>query len=241
MPAGTLLNVAVTRQVEIRSTLTGAGTDWLIGEVGIQGLDALVKANESSLGHASGTYAGPEHDDGFMLAIPYLIDQATEGAAFSRYLTLLSLYSSSTFDLELHMMIDGIHVAVVGRPRGAVGDLSEMPHGVVEALASFKCTSGDLLVLDVPGAPTIGTATAGAGSVTGNWSAPASNGGSPVTLYEMAVHRASDAVALTSGTTTGLTGTLPSTAGVPVFVKVKAENAFGSGPFSAASNTVTAT
>jgi predicted phage tail protein len=46
----------------------------------------------------------------------------------------------------------------------------------------------------VPGAPTIGTATAGNASATVRWTAPASNGGSAITSYSVQVRNAAGTV-----------------------------------------------
>ncbi|HEV7654507.1 MAG TPA: peroxidase family protein [Mycobacteriales bacterium] len=92
-----------------------------------------------------------------------------------------------------------------------------------------------------PAAPVIGVATASAGSVTANWTAPPANGGPVVTGYELvissngAVVRTVTGIARTAGTraVTGLTN------GVTYTVQVRALNAFGAGPLSAPSNAVT--
>lgn len=87
----------------------------------------------------------------------------------------------------------------------------------------------------LPGAPTIGTATGGDGQATVAFTAPASNGGSAITSYTA------------TSTPGGLTGTGSSS---PVTVagltnataytfKVAATNGVGTGPQSAASNSVT--
>ena len=46
-----------------------------------------------------------------------------------------------------------------------------------------SATSNSVTPATTPGAPTIGTATAGNASATVTWTAPASNGGQPVTGY----------------------------------------------------------
>ena len=48
---------------------------------------------------------------------------------------------------------------------------------------SFSGTSKTVTPATVPGAPTIGTASAGNASATVNWTAPASNGGSAISGY----------------------------------------------------------
>ncbi len=86
-----------------------------------------------------------------------------------------------------------------------------------------------------PGAPTIGTATAGNASATVKWTAPASNGGSPIIGY---VITPSSGPAVTVGNVTSddVTGL---TNGTSYTFKVAATNAIGTGAASASSNAVT--
>jgi len=92
-------------------------------------------------------------------------------------------------------------------------------------------------IVAVPGAPTIGTATAGNASATVTWTAPASNGGSAITGYVITPSSGSSVTVgnVTSDTVTGLTN------GTAYTFKVAAINAVGTGPQSAASNSVTPT
>lgn len=91
-----------------------------------------------------------------------------------------------------------------------------------------------------PGAPTIGTATGGNTSATVNWTAPVSNGGSPITGYSVRVVNAANvqvgalrpaAAGATSLVVTGLTN------GTAYRFQVSAINAIGTGTASALSNT----
>jgi trimeric autotransporter adhesin len=86
-----------------------------------------------------------------------------------------------------------------------------------------------------PGAPTIGTATAGNASATVTWTAPASNGGSPITGYVITPSTGSAVTVgnVTSDDVTGLTN------GSSYTFTVAATNALGTGAASAASNAVT--
>ena len=91
----------------------------------------------------------------------------------------------------------------------------------------------------IPGAPTIGTATATSGTTaTVSFTAPASNGGSVITLYTA------------TSSPSGITGTLSQAGSGTITVSglsgntaytftVTATNAIGTGPASAASNSIT--
>jgi hypothetical protein len=91
----------------------------------------------------------------------------------------------------------------------------------------------------VPDAPTSVTATPGAGQATVHWSAPAFNGGSPITGYDVTPYIGAAAQTTTSvgaapqTTITGLTN------GTTYTFKVVAKNVAGSGVSSTASNPVT--
>jgi hypothetical protein len=87
----------------------------------------------------------------------------------------------------------------------------------------------------VPGAPTIGTATAGNGQAVVSFTAPASNGGSPITSYSAT---SSPGGFTGTGTTSPITVTGLSN-GTGYTFTVTATNAVGTGPASAASNSVT--
>ena len=92
----------------------------------------------------------------------------------------------------------------------------------------------------VPGAPTIGSATAGIGQAVVTWTAPGSDGGSPITGYSVTPYVGAVAQTpvvfnsvATSQAVTGLTN------GTTYTFTVAAINAVGTGGQSAASNSVT--
>ncbi|HVC67862.1 MAG TPA: fibronectin type III domain-containing protein, partial [Acidimicrobiales bacterium] len=86
-----------------------------------------------------------------------------------------------------------------------------------------------------PGAPTIGTATAGNGSASVTFTAPASNGGAPITGYTVTSSPGGITATCASSpcTVTGLTN------GTTYTFTVTATNGTGAGPASASSNSVT--
>lgn len=102
-----------------------------------------------------------------------------------------------------------------------------------------SAASNAVTLATIPGAPTAVTATAGNGQATVSWTAPASNGGSPITSYTVSVYNGATLVATVTGvsgspaTITGLTN------GQTYTFKVAAVNSVGTGPQSTASNAVT--
>ena len=91
-----------------------------------------------------------------------------------------------------------------------------------------------------PGAPTIGTATAGAGSATVTWTAPASNGGQPVTGYVVTPYKAGVAQTAQTFNNTATTETATGLANNTAYTfTVAAINSVGTGAASAQSNSVT--
>jgi hypothetical protein len=103
-----------------------------------------------------------------------------------------------------------------------------------------SAASNAVVPFTIPGAPTIGTATAGTSQATVSFSAPASNGASTISTYT---------VTATDSTTSANGGQSASGAASPITVTgltpgdsysftVAATNGAGTGPASAASNTV---
>ena len=92
----------------------------------------------------------------------------------------------------------------------------------------------------LPGAPAIGSVSAGDSAATVNWAAPASNGGSAITGYVVTPYIAGVAQAAqtfsSAATSESVTGLTP---GTSYTFRVAAVNAAGTGPASAASAAVT--
>ncbi|MDQ0821165.1 Ca2+-binding RTX toxin-like protein [Arthrobacter sp. V4I6] len=114
-------------------------------------------------------------------------------------------------------------------------------HGTSPFSAASNAVTPSLLAeATAPGAPAIGTATAGNASATLTWTAPASDGGSPITGYRVQAF-AGTTVAATQ-TVTGNVGTVLVTGltnGTAYTFDVAAINAVGTGAASAASNLAT--
>jgi len=93
----------------------------------------------------------------------------------------------------------------------------------------------------VPGAPTIGAATASDASATVRWTAPAPNGGPPITAYRVQVRIGATLVSTVTGLSPTATSTVVTglTNGTAYNFRVRAVNTVGVGPLSAASAPVT--
>ena len=121
-------------------------------------------------------------------------------------------------------------------PAGATPD-SFVDLTVTNADGGFGTLVGGFHLFGKPGAPTIGTATPGNAKATVTWSAPASDGGSPITSYTVTASPGgvtkTVAAPATSADVTGLTN------GTSYTFTVKATNAAGDSPASAPSAATT--
>jgi hypothetical protein len=107
---------------------------------------------------------------------------------------------------------------------------------------SSKSNSVTPTATSAPGAPTGVSATAGGASATVKWTAPASDGGSPITGYKVVPYKAGVAqTATTVGPEAAQTVVTGLTPGSSYTFKVAAINAIGTGAESSASNTVVPT
>lgn len=140
MPAGDLL--VADHQIEIRGTLTGAGTPWLLAFEGVGGLGVpQAKTHDTDLAHAAGAYFGRDFGGVRILTVPYIM-RGTTAATGAAFLNLNALWAPSEVDLPLHVRLAGLgHLSFVGRPRGLAEDLSQLNRGVARALATFACSS----------------------------------------------------------------------------------------------------
>jgi hypothetical protein len=102
--------------------------------------------------------------------------------------------------------------------------------GAMAAVTSVAAPSAAQSTPTAPGAPTGLTATPGNGSITLSWSAPSSDGGSPVDSYVIqgGTSPSDDAILAIVGGHTATLGGL--TNGTTYFFGVRAENAYGDGP-----------
>jgi len=160
-------------------------------------------------------------------------------------------YSVRVVDATTNAQIGALHAAaaaatslnVTGLVNGTAVQF-QVQAGTAAGTGAFSAPSNAVTPsATAPDAPTIGTATAGNASAVVSWTAPASDGGSPITGYEVQVVDATPLnapigvphAAAAAATSLNVTGLLNGTA---VQLKVRAVNAVGSGVFSAVSNTV---
>ena len=104
----------------------------------------------------------------------------------------------------------------------------------------LSAPSNAVTPVGLPGAPTAVVATRGNALANLSWTAPASNGGSAITGYNVQVRTGATVVrtdVLASPSTNAVIGGL--TNGTAYNFRVQAVTALGTGPLSAASNTVT--
>ena len=158
----------------------------------------------------------------------------TDTAVFSGPLSNYSIVSTAATATEL------AKVTVTQTGADVVGQGASDGIDTLRNIERLQFTD-QVVSMQVPNAPTIGSATAGNTSATVTFTAPAANASSPITGFEVVVNTGGVAVrtdtgiaaSATSATVTGLTN------GTSYTFQVRAVNQFGAGSFSAASNAVT--
>jgi len=125
-------------------------------------------------------------------------------------------------------------------PRNGIVNLVQFFCDGVDVWYSIAQAAAAAPVVTKPGAPTIGSASAGDGTASVAFTAPASNGGATISNYTVTAYKASDDSVVNTITATNspanFTGLVN---GVALYFKAAATNSAGTGPQSAASNTVT--
>jgi len=136
MPAGDL--ITGDYQVELGSVLIGMTGRW-IAPPGVAGLGVPTpKSADVDLQQAAGAYGSPDWAAQRTVTVPVLIDGTTGAGAYALFAPMVAAWSPSTIDVELHLQLPGFgHVKLIGRPRGLSEDLSLLPEGIINCLATF--------------------------------------------------------------------------------------------------------
>jgi trimeric autotransporter adhesin len=186
---------------------------------------------ELVLAHEIGHNLGVSHDranaQGVIGTTDYAYGYINDAAGFG---TIMS-YSTNRIARfsNPNVICNGVPCGVARTDTAFSADAAGAILTTMDMIAAFRSAAA----ATAPGAPTIGTATAGNAQATVTFTAPASDGGSPITGYSA-----------TCGTTT-VNGTVspivvsPLANGVAVTCSVIATNAIGTSPASAASASVT--
>lgn len=108
--------------------------------------------------------------------------------------------------------------------------------------SAYSAVTNPVTPATVPGAPTIRPVTPGDGQATVSWTAPSSNGGSPITAYVVTPYVGFYPLPPTTFNSTATTQVVTGlTNGTTYRFRVRAINAVGTGAYSTASNPVTPT
>jgi uncharacterized repeat protein (TIGR03803 family) len=144
------------------------------------------------------------------------------GSLITGYTVACGAYVASGASSPISLMVpNGTMVSCTVRATNAVGS------------GAWSSPSNSVSPAVAPGAPTIGTATAGVGSISVTFTPPGSDGGSPISFYMAICGARSNAGASSPIVVSGFEG------GVPVTCTVVATNHAGTGPPSESSNTAT--
>lgn len=126
-------------QASLRGLLMGAGTPYLFGVGGIDGLgNPSAKTADVQLDGRNGEYASPDYLDVRPLLLHLEIVKDTDEDAFTALELLNAAWLPSTSNINLHIQLPGIgHVYYIGRPRSLEADCTEAPSGHISCIGEF--------------------------------------------------------------------------------------------------------
>ncbi|HUX70353.1 MAG TPA: DUF4214 domain-containing protein, partial [Cellulomonadaceae bacterium] len=155
------------------------------------------------------------------------------------YVVSVYVGTSTTAIRTVPVTAEATSVSVTGLTNGT-GYTVDVAATTAAGTTLTSARSAVVVPAAVPGAPTLGSVSAGNAVATVNWSAPADTGGSPITGYVVTAYSGTTVVqtvpataAVTSVVVTGLAN------GTSYTVDVAVTNAVGTGPTSARSAVVT--
>lgn len=137
MPAGDLVIADFT--YEIRTTLFGDGTNYLVDDENIEGLGtAPVRTADVDLFHEDGSYGSPDTYGPRVILIPLLFRGTASQVGGWVKTWQTTIWAKSSTDIPLFMQLPGYgKFSVEGRPRGFDPDLRYLKFGLVTAEATF--------------------------------------------------------------------------------------------------------
>ena len=167
------------------------------------------------------------------VSLSWLAPSSNGGASLIQYFVQDKLHASSTFATVATTSSSTLSSIVTSLTNGTSYDFQVLAQNSVGTSSPSNTLTATPIT--VPGAPTMGSATAGNAQATVTFSAPGSNGGSAI-LYYTASSTPSNITATSATTSITVTGL---TNGQPYTFKVTATNAAGTSTPSAASGSVT--
>jgi hypothetical protein len=242
LSGGAATSVAVATAAS-HGTATAAGTAiTYTPATGYFGTDSLTYTGTNGAGTSAPATVSITVSAPTITVTPATLTAGTFGVAYSQSLTASGGQAPYSFSLASGALPAGLTLnssgSITGTPTAA-GTFTFTVSGTDSSTATHASfTSATIsLTIDatVPGAPTIGTATAGNSQATVSFTAPASNGGATITGFTV-TSTPSNITASGSASPITLTGL---TNGTAYTFKVTATNSIGIGSASAASNSVT--
>ncbi len=134
--------LAADYEFQLHNTLYGRENNGVSIQYGeqVEGVDVPEpKTQDVPFSHSAGVYANPDYADIRVITIPAICRNGSAATVMANYKLLVAAWAPVTADTDLGIQLPGMKFYVLGRPRGAKADLSQMNLGVVRVLLRFDC------------------------------------------------------------------------------------------------------